>query len=82
MHLVSSEMRRGVGLCCLHCGFMPFLPGCFSFSPGLTRKSPLGLKHVLKGSFIRTSEKFQFQQIKEIQGVPGLLSQWNAANPK
>lgn len=58
MHLVWREMGRGFGLCCSHCGFMPFLSGCFSFSLGLTRKPLLDLKHVLQGSFIRTSGKF------------------------
>lgn len=73
MHLVSSKMSSEFGLCCSHCEFMPFLSGCFSFSPGLTRKPLLDFKHVLVGSFIRTSEEFQFQQIENIQEVPGLL---------
>lgn len=72
MHLVSSKTSREFGLCCSHCEFMPFLSGCFSFSLGLTRKFLLDLKAVLKGGFIRTPEKFQLQQIKKIQEVPGL----------
>lgn len=60
MHLVLSEVGQEFGLCCSHCGFMPFLFGCLSFSLGLTRKPLQDLKHVLQGSFIRTSEKFHF----------------------